>query len=107
MSRKHFVEFAKAIACISDTEERKRVARIVADVCAGMNSRFNYNTFFRRLRCGGIVTWNIDSPAPIVAKISFTSILMIVVERATLPSMRTASRKRFVTNVVQSATAST
>ena len=45
MSRKHFIEFARAISQISDDEERKRVAELVANVCNQLNPNFNRTKF--------------------------------------------------------------
>lgn len=46
MSRKHFSALALAIAEISDKEERARAARLIADVCAESNGRFDRQRFY-------------------------------------------------------------
>lgn len=46
MSRKHFKLFAEAISQITDLQERKSVAYLVASVCKQSNSNFNYQTFY-------------------------------------------------------------
>ncbi len=46
MSKKHFKVFAEAIARIENAEERGRAAKLVADVCAGENGRFDYGRFY-------------------------------------------------------------
>ena len=45
MSRKHFKTLAEAIKGISNTEERARVARIIGEVCAEANDRFQWSKF--------------------------------------------------------------
>lgn len=45
MSKKHFEEFAAALALISDFEERSRVAELIADVCRRCNPRFDRSRF--------------------------------------------------------------
>lgn len=50
MSRKHFTALAQAIAEISDLEERGRAARLIADVCAASNGRFDRQRFYHA--CG-------------------------------------------------------
>lgn len=46
MSRKHFQALANAISTIHDVKERKRIARLIADVCSSQNSRFDYSIFY-------------------------------------------------------------
>lgn len=46
MSRKHFIALASAISTITDLQQRKEVASLVADVCKQANSNFSYQTFF-------------------------------------------------------------
>ena len=46
MSRKHFKLFAEAINEIQDMQQRKNVAKMVADVCKQLNSNFCYQTFY-------------------------------------------------------------
>ena len=46
MSKKHFKVFAEAIAQIENDEDRVRTAKLVADVCAGENGRFDYGRFY-------------------------------------------------------------
>jgi hypothetical protein len=50
MTRKHFVEFARAISEIKHADDRKRVAEIVANVCASINANFNRTKFYEA--CG-------------------------------------------------------
>jgi hypothetical protein len=50
MTRKHFVAIAAAIAEIRSAAERKRVAELLATVCAALNSRFDRGRFLRA--CG-------------------------------------------------------
>jgi len=50
MTRKHFNAIAAAIAEIRSASERKRVAELLAAVCAAFNSRFDRARFFRA--CG-------------------------------------------------------
>jgi len=50
MSRKHFNAIAAAIAEIRNAAERKRVAELLATVCAAFNSQFDRARFFRA--CG-------------------------------------------------------
>ena len=46
MSRKHFIQLARAVAAISDLVERRKVAELLADVCAAANPRFNRSRFY-------------------------------------------------------------
>lgn len=46
MSRKHFRALAEAISGISCADERKRVAELIGDVCAGCNGNFNWSTWY-------------------------------------------------------------
>lgn len=46
MTKKHFIEFAKAISEIEDRDARKRVANVIAVVAAKMNPRFDAQKFF-------------------------------------------------------------
>jgi hypothetical protein len=46
MSRKHFVQLARAVASIVDPVNRRQVAELLADVCAAANPRFNRSRFF-------------------------------------------------------------
>jgi hypothetical protein len=50
MSRKHFEAIAKAIKEITNADERKRAAEILASVCAASNPRFNRSRFLNA--CG-------------------------------------------------------
>lgn len=45
MSRKHFRALAEAISGISCADERKRVAKLIGDVCAGSNGNFNWSVW--------------------------------------------------------------
>jgi len=46
MTRRHFQAFAEAIRCSDfDYATRQQVARLVADVCAGFNGRFDRERF--------------------------------------------------------------
>jgi hypothetical protein len=51
MSRKHFVAIAKAIAEITDTAERCRVAESLAAVCVLANPRFDRARFLTACGC--------------------------------------------------------
>lgn len=46
MSRKHFQALADAIKTIESAEERRRVAELVARVCASQNQHFSYSRFY-------------------------------------------------------------
>jgi len=50
MSRKHFVAIAKAIKEISNADERRRTAELLASVCAASNQNFNRYRFL--VACG-------------------------------------------------------
>ena len=43
MSRKHFIALAKAINGIADDEERKRMARLIGEVCRECNSNLKWS----------------------------------------------------------------
>lgn len=45
MSRKHFIALAAAIKAISNEDERRRAAELIADVCQQSNARFNRARF--------------------------------------------------------------
>lgn len=45
MSRKDLVAFAEAISKIKDGHERVRTAVLIAEVCIGLNSRFDWYQF--------------------------------------------------------------
>jgi hypothetical protein len=45
MSRKHFRAIAAAIATITDSAERQRVAKLLAAVCASLNPEFKRSVF--------------------------------------------------------------
>ena len=45
MSRKHFRALADAIAGIEDREERKRMAKLIGDVCQSCNGNFNWSVW--------------------------------------------------------------
>lgn len=47
MSRKHFVEFAAAIAELANADERKRMADFIGSVCARCNGRFDWGRWYR------------------------------------------------------------
>lgn len=47
MSRKHFVEFAVAIAGIKSAKERGRMAEFIGSVCARCNGRFDWGRWYR------------------------------------------------------------
>jgi len=46
MSRKHYRAFAQAVSCIDDIDDRKIVAKCIADVCAEDNPRFDRELFY-------------------------------------------------------------
>jgi hypothetical protein len=50
MSRKHFQAIANAIRAITNLEERRRTAELLAAVCAASNPRFNRGRFLNA--CG-------------------------------------------------------
>jgi hypothetical protein len=50
MSRKHFQALAAAVATISDPNNRRTVAELLASVCAASNPRFNRQRFMEA--CG-------------------------------------------------------
>lgn len=43
MSRKHFRELAEAVGGITCDDERKRMARLIGNVCASCNGNFNWS----------------------------------------------------------------
>jgi hypothetical protein len=45
VSRKHFIALAAAIKAISNEDERRRAAELIADVCQQSNARFNRARF--------------------------------------------------------------
>ena len=53
MSKKHFVELAKAIGGIADSEERRRMCRLVGEVCADCNLTFKWATWQRACNVEG------------------------------------------------------
>ena len=46
MTRKHFEALAAAIAEISDDDERRRTANLIADVCQGFSVLFDKRRFY-------------------------------------------------------------
>ena len=45
MSRKHFIDFANEIAAMTNREEAKAYAEMVANVARRHNGNFDYNRF--------------------------------------------------------------
>jgi len=45
MTKKTFIALADAIKLIEDAELREKVAKLIGNVCAGYNPRFNWNTW--------------------------------------------------------------
>lgn len=50
MRKKYFIELAKVVATIGDMGERRRVARLIAEVCVNLSPSFNYSVFYEA--CG-------------------------------------------------------
>ena len=50
MSRKDYIRLADVLKKISNLDERKQVAREIAETCAEDNRRFDYLRFYRA--CG-------------------------------------------------------
>ena len=46
MSRKHFRALAEAIAGIEDAGERKRMGKLIGEVCAGCNGNFKWSIWW-------------------------------------------------------------
>ena len=46
MTRKHFNKLAKAIASISDAEDRQMLANMLGNICEEVNSRFDWERWY-------------------------------------------------------------
>ena len=51
MTRKHFRAIAEAISTIRYNQDRMNVAKLIGDVCAESNERFNRSTWYAACEC--------------------------------------------------------